>query len=106
MWMSVPQIPVRSIRISTSFRLALGSGTSSSHRPGCAFLLTNAFIIATGPLYRGAMVCDSLETRLQDHETTRPPDHQNTGPPDLLPGASLWRRRKGRISPLSSLPEE
>src|SRR6266699_2672672 len=99
MWMSVPQMPVRSMRIRTSFRLALGSGTSSSHRPGCAFLLTNAFIVATGPLYRGAMVCDSLETRLQDpttlqdyqttglqdYETTRPPDHRTTGPPDLLP---------------------
>src|SRR5882724_4940555 len=41
---SVPQMPARSTRISTSLMPALGAGTSSSHKPGLASRLTSAFI--------------------------------------------------------------
>ena len=45
-WMcrSVPQIPVRSTRISTSLIPTSGSGTSSSHSPGSAWAFTSARI--------------------------------------------------------------
>src|SRR4051794_35764992 len=45
-WMcrSVPQIPVRSTRISTSLIPNSGSGTSSSHRPGSPWAFTRARI--------------------------------------------------------------
>src|SRR5262245_21281874 len=41
---SVPQMPVRSTRISTSLAATSGTGTSSSHSPGLASRLTSAFI--------------------------------------------------------------
>src|SRR6185312_3515674 len=43
MCMSVPQIAVLPISISTSLLPTLGSGTSSSQIPGAASFLTNAF---------------------------------------------------------------
>src|SRR5678815_3678643 len=44
MWRAVPQIPVRSMRMSTSLRPHLGSGTSTGQRPGCALRLMRAFM--------------------------------------------------------------
>ena len=44
---SVPQMPVRSTLISTSLMPISGTGTSSSHRPGSALLLTSAFMVFT-----------------------------------------------------------
>src|SRR6185437_6730224 len=41
---SVPQIPARKTRMSRSLMPTVGSGTSSSHRPGLASFLTSAFI--------------------------------------------------------------
>src|SRR5229473_287709 len=41
---SVPQMPARRTRISTSLMPMVGSGTSSSHSPGSDLLLTSAFI--------------------------------------------------------------
>src|SRR6185436_4572236 len=46
---SVPQMPVRWTRISTSLMPIFGSGTSSSHSPGSARLLTSAFMGALWP---------------------------------------------------------
>src|ERR1051326_7567620 len=42
---SVPQMPVRSILMSTSLMPISGVGTSCSHKPGSAFFFTNAFIV-------------------------------------------------------------
>src|SRR5271166_5206471 len=44
MWTSVPQIPARRTRISTSFIPGFGASISSSHNPGSRLLLTRAFI--------------------------------------------------------------
>ena len=41
---SVPQMPVRSTRISTSLMPTSGSGTSSSQRPGFRSFFTSAFM--------------------------------------------------------------
>src|SRR5512143_4070082 len=46
MWTSVPQMPVRWMRISTSLIPIFGSGTSSSQSPGPGRLLTMAFMCA------------------------------------------------------------
>src|ERR1051326_4103807 len=43
---SVPQMPARSTRISTSLMPIWGRGTSRIHRPGLASCLTSAFIVA------------------------------------------------------------
>ncbi len=48
--MSVPQIAVLRIRISTSFGPTLGSGTSSSQIPGARSALTSAFMFFQAPL--------------------------------------------------------
>src|SRR6185312_962219 len=47
---SVPQMPVLSTRINTSLMPGSGTGTSSSHRPGFAWLLTRAFIEVGCPI--------------------------------------------------------
>ena len=47
MWTSVPQMPVRSTRISTSLIPILGTSTSSSHNPGSRLLFTSAFTLTT-----------------------------------------------------------
>src|ERR1039458_10344416 len=44
---SVPQMPARSTRISTSLIPIVGLGTSSSHSPGSRLLLTSAFMAST-----------------------------------------------------------
>src|SRR5687768_10857726 len=56
---SVPQMPVRWMRILTSLMPTSGSGTSSSQRPGSARLFTRAFtrprsLAAGGLVARGA----------------------------------------------------
>src|SRR5271157_1892407 len=50
MWRSVPQIPVRSTRISTSLMPIFGTSTSSNQRPGSRRLFTRALILLpSGP---------------------------------------------------------
>src|SRR2546425_496643 len=44
MWRSVPQMPVLWTRMRTSLMPGLGTGTSSSQRPGFECALTSAFI--------------------------------------------------------------
>src|SRR5580765_3050124 len=46
MWMSVPQIAVFFMRISTSFGPIVGRATSAIQMPGSAFALTSAFMPA------------------------------------------------------------
>src|SRR5882762_11608482 len=41
---SVPQMPVRSMRMRTSLMPTFGSGTSCSHRPGSDLSFTSAFM--------------------------------------------------------------
>src|SRR5688572_5848062 len=58
---SVPQIAVRFTRMSTSLAPGLGSGTSSSHRPGLASRFTRAF--------NGASNWNSLNYRVRNSRT-------------------------------------
>src|SRR5580765_4640547 len=46
MWRSVPQMPVRWTRMSTSLMPGRGAGTSLSHSPRSALLFTSAFMVS------------------------------------------------------------
>src|SRR5713101_3930677 len=66
---SVPQIPVRWTRMSTSLIPGLGSGTSVSHSPRSARLLTSAFMgLAPIVLHVGAGVAHGAGDLVERHE--------------------------------------
>src|SRR5882762_7881938 len=77
MCMSVPQIAVLSISMSTSFGPTLGSGTSSSQIPGVACFLTSAF-----------MLFDLNACSVDDAELTADGRERCDGAVQLLPGES------------------
>src|SRR5882672_736086 len=57
---SVPQIPARSTRISTSLMPIFGTGTSSTDRPGLASRLTSASMIV--------FIVSNANLRLSNHD--------------------------------------
>src|SRR5215469_11554821 len=63
MCMSVPQIAVLAISMSTSLGPTLGSGMSSSQMPGCACCLTSAFMCCSSWGWPARFTGDALSVQ-------------------------------------------